>query len=176
VTTRIVVPTLCRSGTKLVVKLLHDVGFDETELSDIHNPISDKCTFVGHIMETTSLAVQGMRKGYPAIIPLRHPYIMEESYRRRGRIKTPALIWAIRNMIRVFKPLDPYWLPIDSPRRDSFLSVIERELDIELSHEWPLINSSGKTPFLAWDGLKPSKGIVELMEEEPNFWYSLYPL
>ena len=175
-TTRIVVPTLCRSGTKLVVKLLRDVGFDETELSDIPFPISKKCAFVGHIVNGQSIgwALDGMRR-YPAIIPLRHPYVMAEAYERRGKVPVSILIKNFRDMVRIFDPLNPYWLPVDSSRRDVYLSVIENELDLELSHDWPVVNTAQGTAGLNWEDLDPCPEIIELTEEIQPFLDRFYP-
>lgn len=49
---------------------------------------------------------------------------------------------------------DPLWLPIDAPNRDDYLARLSDGLDMELTTEWPVVDS--RSP--EYDGAVPDIG------------------
>ena len=168
----IVIPTVPHTGTIFVTKLFISKGYEQIALKE--TPTQDKTLFVGHILNCglTHRALNLMKK-YPAIIPLRHPYLVAESWKRRGKSVTD-LVTAYKKIPRLFDPLQPYYLPLDVEDREDYLVNIEKGLNLNLSHDWPVVNSKEHTSELNWKEIEPEESIVELVNEIRPFLDRFY--
>lgn len=77
--------------------------------------------------------------GRNIIIPLRRLDKIINSW--SGNQKEPeTLDRDIQLLIEFTEKYDPYFLPIDHEQRQDYLDVINKELNLSLSTDWPVIN------------------------------------
>ena len=168
----IVIPTVPHTGTIFITKLFIEKDF--TQIALLETPYQDKTLFVGHIVKDglTNRALELMKE-YPAVIPLRHPYLVAESWKRRGKPVTD-LVTAYKKLPELFDCLNPYYVPMDTEDRDDYLVQIEKGLGISLSHDWPIINSYQHTSDLNRDEIEPNELIIDLVSEIKPFLDRFY--
>ena len=115
-------------------------GFEQA--SFIERPDVDNLIYLGHI---TRNSIEHIKKlDHPIIVPLRHPSLVEESWRRRGK-STTDLRENFRLLVDEIDPLNPLYLPIDVPDRQTYLDRINSELGLNLVTDWGVVNSQCHT-------------------------------
>lgn len=74
----------------------------------------------------------------PIVVPLRHPFRVWESYRRRGRLDRGFDVFVEQwdMMINQFHPLNPMYIHIDSDSRDQEVQAVCEALDRDLAVDW----------------------------------------
>ncbi len=83
-----------------------------------------------------------MLKGWPCIVPMRHPLKVAGTWTSRG--KPLYQLWDYwRRLVSAIDPLKPLYLPIDVPNRQGYLDVICAELLVDFKTDWPVIGSGG---------------------------------
>ncbi len=112
----------------------------------------------------TGFALDWARKGLPVIMPMRHPYRVEESWRRRER-DMAGLLPAYENMLDVLRPHVRCWLPVDAAplvcavAEDILNDIVGRRL----RYPWRVVeNSVGGTCNLQLADTEPSDAIKEI--------------
>ena len=123
--------------------------------------------FHGHCTKgtQTGFAVEWAKKGVPLIMPMRHPYRVEESWRRRDERDMSGLFPAYENMLDVLLPHVSAWLPVDgSPL---VRAIAEQKLNEivgrTLVYNWQKpVNVVGKTNELTLADTEPSDRMREL--------------
>lgn len=74
-------------------------------------------------------------KQHTPIIPLRHPRVTWFSWRdRRKNLQEFVDTWRI--LVNEIDPCGVYYVPLDSPKRDSYLSSLNDALNMELETDW----------------------------------------
>lgn len=151
------------TGTTFTEKLFKDIGYHDAPL----NQHSDgRSIHRGHIHGDSQLimglALRRDRK-LPLIVPLRHPFLTEESWKRRGK-ENINMIHGFRNLMDRLYPLDPYWMPVDSEKRAQCLEIINEGLDLELCTQWHPERSIGATFDMTWRDCEPSPEVMDLAE------------
>jgi hypothetical protein len=111
----------------------------------------------GQIQRALDLALE-----MPLIVPLRHPYRVEESWKRRGK-SVAELVSCFDTLAEKFAPLRPCFMPVDSPRREEALQELSGELGVELSTDWAVVHGEAGTHSLALEDLSPSPPVVDLV-------------
>ncbi len=108
--------------------------------------------WAGYLQECLDLT-----KSRPTIIPLRHPLKVAGSWKNYnvGYYATHPLVierWPLRNLPGLwgqlredFAPLNPQFLPIDSPRREEHLEILNKNLGTEFKTDWPMISERNVT-------------------------------
>lgn len=149
------------TGTTFTEKLFLDNGFHDAPL----NQRSDgKSVHRGHIHSQSGL-VQGLilARDLPLIVPLRHPYLTEESWRRRGK-ENHDMITGFRNLMERLYPLNPFWMPVDSPKRVECLEFMGKCMEIDFQTDWDPQRSIGATYDYTWEDMDPSPEVIDLAE------------
>lgn len=76
----------------------------------------------------------------PVVIPLRRPEAMTRSHMARyGHVA--MLTSGLIELRRFIESREPLWLPIDAPDRDKYLARLSEGLGMELTTDWPVIDS-----------------------------------
>ncbi len=132
----ILVPTIPHTGTKL---LANDI-LREYEHNALINKPEGQQKIDDHIFPEKITRWKELLNEYPAIIPLRNPISVAVSWERRHRdLGELCVMWYI--MVEQIDRYNPHYLPIDSADRDSHLDSINRSLGLQLTTEWPIVNS-----------------------------------
>lgn len=125
--------------------------------------------YVGHI--SLGLIDLIMSKDCPIIVPMRHPFLVEESWRRRGK-GTPIESFSL--LINEVDKKDPYYIAIDSPERDIHLARLNKGLGLKLVNNWEVKNSKHKTYDLDASGLEPSEEMKAFFGANQDFFDRFY--
>lgn len=159
----VVILSVPHTGTTFTESLFKNIGFHDAPL----NQRSDGKTVHRDHIHNDSRMIQGLqlvKQGLPLIVPLRHPYLTEESWKRRGK-ENIDMIHGFRNLMERLVPLDPYWMPVDSEKRAQCLEILNRGLGLEICTQWHPERSIGKTFDITWRDCSPSNEVIELAEE-----------
>lgn len=166
---RYVIPTIQHTGTKLLYGMFPE-GF--THYSFYEEPESPNALHVGHITENSVEAIK--RLDCQMIIPLRHPYLVAESWRRRNK-PLSELFDNFMILVDELAPLDPLYLPIDAANRQDYLNKINKRLDLRLNTNWNVVNSKKSTYNLTHKDLSPGPIENRLVSEIEEFLKPFYP-
>lgn len=157
---RILVPTIQHTGTRFTEDLFIKKGFHSK--SFIEAP-EGRTLHIGHISKGQREAILSLIKDLVTVIPLRHPYLVSESWKRRGKDLNELV-----DNYKILTELDyynPFYLPIDTPNKNYYLNKISDFLNINLITEWEVKNSIHSTYSLHWTDIKPDPIIEKLVEE-----------
>ena len=155
-----------------VVNLLTPLGYRQTGLKDPQT--REKAVRNGHIVTDSQfrLVVEYMKGGDPAIVPLRHPYLVAESWKRRGK-PLEDMKTAYRRL-PILGALGAYFLPMDVDGRDSYLEAIKTGLGLPVSTKWPVINSYHATSGLRHTDITPDRDMLAFYSEMGEFLKQFY--
>jgi hypothetical protein len=115
-------------------------------------------------MQHVAKALQKVREGHPLICPLRHPYLVEESWKRRGKEIAP-MIEAFRLLYTYCIPRNPLIMAVDSVAREGCLKLLSAALDVELTTDWSPERSISGTYDLSFRDMNASDEVLELADE-----------
>lgn len=166
------------TGTNFLAKLFTDCGFQRVGMQEqVHgNP---DILRVAHCIKPTQIdpALTHVRQGKPLVIPCRHPFLVEESYLRKGEGGyQPILVDAFETLITEFAPLTDLILCVDSLKREDQLEHIKSSLDLQLKTDWGVIGSQSTTYGLNLSDLNPSKAVLDLLNRHKSFFSRFYEL
>ena len=121
----ILVASVHHTGTKLVY-------------SWILENIDDLDKYRVHIEPKNLEELRELREVADIIVPLRHPMIVANGWKRRGkRLEELGTQW---HMLKTdIAPYNPYYLPIEHEDRDEWLTHIGQKLGVRLKTDWPII-------------------------------------
>ena len=158
----VVVPTVPHTGTMFVVHLFLEQSYNQRSLADGREEWPDKSVFSGHLVKPERVAdAVYLCERVPCIVPLRHPYLVAESWRLRWK-EISNLLDAFYHLIEFIDPFDPIYLPMDVPGRDDYFHEMNRRLGMELPMKWNVVNSKHNTFDLTWKDVKPSETTMML--------------
>jgi hypothetical protein len=158
----VIVPTVPYTGTNFVCELFRKAGYQVVGLSE--NPTRAKYLRQCHVLKSTQIELAAAHaKTMPVVIPLRHPFRVEESWKRKG-LNVADMIRAFRTIDERFTRFCPYFLPIDHERREDYLDSL-RAIEPDMETDWPVIESKSGTHGLRLDDLSPSPEVVALVQE-----------
>jgi hypothetical protein len=169
---RIIVPTVQHSGTLFLVRsILGKNGFEVLPFRG--EPTKEHTVNYGHCWPGELKYMRPLIRKYPIIVPLRHPYLVAETWRRRNRTPLEMMLqWEI--LMQEVDPQGPFYLPIDRDDRGEWLDSINNQLGLQLSTDWQPLNSHTGT-----FNITPDKAILpdETIEffNQP-FFRRFYPL
>jgi hypothetical protein len=158
-----VTPELClisvpHNGTMFTREIFVTNGWHEQGLNG--RPDQTPTLYQGHCEKLTQVDMAlDLGKRMPIVMPLRHPYRVEESWRRRG-LEHDRMRQAYRNMLTVMHPHVDVWLPIDgSPMVKRYshhrLNYLARK---KLKIDWDtLVNAEKNTHDIPISALDPSQ-------------------
>ena len=77
------------------------------------------------------------------VTTMRNPLDVARGWMKRGRPLVEFFpMW--ESLIKLRSEAESYWLPVDTPDRAEYLSVISKRVGQDLSTDWPVINQSVK--------------------------------
>lgn len=169
----IVTISVPHTGTWFTIRLFTNLGMREDGLTP--SRLHDNTIYHGHMIKGTQVgfALQFART-MPLVCPLRHPYRVEESFRRR-RKDVSDMIEYFRTYMQKFFPLDPYIMPVDSPLREEALQRMRDGLGMDLRTDWPVINGKQSTHRIALQDCRPSLPVIKLAKEMEPLLSRYYP-
>lgn len=173
---QIVIITVPHTGTNYAKSLFRRMGWEELGLNESPRKDGD-CYYSGHMLKATQIEpALTLAKTRPLVIPLRHPYLVEESWRRRGK-NIGEMVAAFHTLLSKFHPLNPHYIPVDLPQaRSDAIKRISRELGRPILDSSTVVNSTANTHSLQPEDTTPSRQVVELCETmQPileNFYYA----
>jgi len=127
-----------------------------------------------HIGEEPDAIAERSATLFPIFVPLRHPLSIALTWLRRGQ-KVDWLPVPLELLATEIDALNPWYIPLDTPDRDSYIEAINSELSMNLDPQgWPLIGHDPHVDTrleLSEEQLSP---IREVLERHSNFfgrWY-----
>jgi hypothetical protein len=128
--------------------------------------------------ERTAMWRELLHKGHPIVVPMRHPFEVAESWKRRGKdpLEIPEL-W--RLLVQEIDKYNPQYLCLDVPLlRNGQLKAINNRLHLNLATDWARVCENGINPLhtayrvrLTDDELAITDGIVEELATFFGRWY-----
>lgn len=168
----IVLISVPHTGTWFTIRLFTSLGLKENGLTP--STVEDNTVYHGHMLKGTQVgAALRFAKDMPLVCPLRHPYRVEESWRRRKK-DVSDMIECFQLYMEKFVPLNPYVMPVDSPRREEYLRDMANGLGLSLQTDWPVINGKQDTHDVDLSELSPSPAVVGLVEDMRPFLSRYY--
>lgn len=127
---------------------------------------------VGHISPGQFPHILKLLDEIPVLIPVRHPYVVAESWKRKNKpIGELVIAYKLLNQI---KDKTPYYLAVDSLEREQQLAEINCKLQLNLQTDWEPRNVKTNTYYLRPDELEPDPLILQVMDEMSEFFSLFY--
>ena len=114
-------------------------------------------------------------RDYTTIIPMRHPRAVALSWARREKKLRWNLEKLWENLITKIDPLDPLYLPVDSPLRGEYLEKIEAALGREIHVDWSPFRGTDKVDFSVGLDMEQDDRIRRLMQRHEAFFDRFWP-
>ena len=168
---KILIPTVPHSGTHLIHDMFVQAGFESAPIQNRHTGNTVTTT---HIDRDERLSrVLSMMNEYQAVTPIRHPYLVEESWRRREQ--PLDRLYATYRRLPALHEAGALIVPVDSPERDKYIKRINKSLGINLKPDWKtVVNGYHNTHNMTYKDVKPSDEIKKLTQELSFFLSNYY--
>lgn len=162
------IPAIQHTGTKLLARMFGDIHWASfyEDTSEHSNAL-----YLGHLTKNSIEAIK--RLNHRIIVPLRHPYLVAESWNRRNK-PISELIENFRLLVNEVDKLNPLYLPIDTDNRQDCLDNINQELGLNLTTNWEVVNSKKDTYNLRHKDIKPDPSVKALVDEIEEFLKRFY--
>lgn len=158
--------TVPHTGTGFVRELFVSNGWQDVGLNADGSKFRDPIIYQGHCEKSgqVTFALQ-LAKRMPMISAMRHPYRVEESWRRRGITEIVRLYRAYYQMLLMLKDHVRVWVPVDGTPLCKHIA--HKQLDEvagkDLQIDWvTLVNAEKNTHAVPLHELEPSKDIREI--------------
>ena len=142
----VVVPSIRHTGTWFTIGLFTSLGMREAGINERR---SDNTVYHCHLDKETQVkpAIE-LSRHMPCVVPMRHPYRVEESWRHHyeGTDITIDMMCACYRTV-VNRLSHAILLPVDSDQRQRYLDAINAALNMDLQTDWTPVNSKART----WD-------------------------
>ena len=161
------------TGTNFTCKLFTDRGFQRVGMNE--RPMKGDVLRVAHCIKPTQIepALAHVKTGLPLVLPCRHPFRCEESYRRKGDGgHIHIMIQAYETLITQFAPLTEYFMCVDSDKRESQLEKLNELTFVKT--DWEVIASKSTTYRTELEDLTPSDEVKSLVDRHGDFFGQFY--
>lgn len=157
------------TATRFTIDLLRAQGYETCRPNEPSEPGMVHHCHIVHGEAQTDTALE-LSKRLPTIIPLRHPYAAERTWRRRetASMRIGQLAQTYKDIAERFT--SAYLLPVDSPRRDEFLRAINTDLGLSLETDWKPAYSERKDE----EQQPPSQVVSDLTNQLNGFLSEIY--
>lgn len=165
---RVAIPTIQHTGTKFIASMFkyHQAGFLEEDLGDTMH--------VGHISLGQIVNIEALLdEGLPVVIPLRHPYLVYESWIRRDK-QIHELVTNWHLLVDRIDKYNPYYVAIDSRDREDMLDDVNRGLGLRLETDWSPVNVVSNTYMMRPRDIDPPPVIIKLADDIKGFLGRFY--
>jgi hypothetical protein len=164
---RYTIPTIQHTGTKLLANMFE--GFKR--ISFIEESEADNVLYLGHLTVNSIDNIKKLKN--PIILPMRHPYLVAESWKRREKPLSDLVI-NFRLLINDIDKLDAMYLPIDVENKQDYLDEINEKLGLSLYSDWNVVNSKKQTYNLSYKELTPDPEMEDLVSDNKEFFERFY--
>ncbi|MCP4317736.1 MAG: hypothetical protein GY789_17385 [Hyphomicrobiales bacterium] len=169
---RVVLISVTHTGTNLLEDILKNGGFSRFPLEGGPRDVEGDAYYVGHVLHMNhSRQAEALGREIPVICPLRHPYRVEESWKRRGK-NIGEMVDAFRDLVG--RSSGANFLPVDIPGRNYWLERLAGVLGRDLATDWPVKRSVCGTHSLELGECTPSLPVVALARELSEFLRGFY--
>ena len=152
------------TGTNVLRRIFTDHGYEMRFVNDA--PETEQNYYFAH---TTNLAdvQRGLQlaKRMPIVCPMRHPFRVEESWRRRQKDLSHGFWDAWHHLRTMVIPAGCFVMPVDVPDRDEHLGRLGDLLGVRLTTDWPLCRSRAGTHDLPLSETNPSPEVRNMASE-----------
>jgi hypothetical protein len=160
------------TGTYFTVKLFTDAGFTDGSL--FHQARSGSHLYHGHLLKPAQIErAAELALEMPLVIPFRHPYRVANSWQLRAR-PLSEMFECYRTLLERFLPLNPYFMPVDSDRREEALQRLSEGVGVRLTTDWSVVNGMKGTHKMKLEEIVPTRQVVELTRGLEPLMESLY--
>lgn len=169
---KILIPTVPHSGTHLLSSFFERAGFEGTAINNPRPP--ENAVITTHIDTPTKFnTVLKIMPNYQVVIPIRHPYLVAESWIRREQ-PLDRMLAAYRRLPALYDT-GAMFVPIDSLDRDKYIQRINDALDIKLKPDWgTVVNGFKNTHTLTHKDLNPLPEVKQLANDISQFLANFY--
>lgn len=108
-------------------------------------------------------ALNKVSEGHPLVTTIRHPYLVEESWKQRSKEIGP-MIQAFDLWLERIYPRADVVLSVDSPHKELLLANAAEYFDVSPATDWKPERSVGATYDLTYEQCVPSDEVVSLGE------------
>ena len=161
-------PSIRHTGTRFTRELLSG-SYQWTKVTGDTPPPNP--LFSAHIEgDRTNLLLKFAARFGNCVVPLRHPRACARSCMKRGK-DLGLYLDSWRTLVEKVDMVNPVYLPVDSPRRESFLSDLGEYLGLSLSTEWAPVGADEREvePCPVWD-----RAVDELCDRYSRFLGRFY--
>ncbi len=165
----LIFPTVQHTGSHFVVGLL---GFDINKAMSWKHDGKGEYYF-DHIHPALKHRFLPLLEGKTIIIPLRHPKVVAKSWADRKKDEQ-ELIECFECLVNDVDKFDPYYLPLDSDRRDEYLQKINEGLGLDLVTDWGAKGVKQNNQSLRHTDVTASRNVEALCERIKPFLDRFY--
>lgn len=159
------------TGTNYTRRFFREKGWDAVALNDRPNP-RRPTLYSAHIMKQTQIGpALKLAERMPLVCPMRHPYWVEESWKRRGK-DIGLLIRCFHEMAEHFG--HAHYFIVDSPDREGELQRLSGHIGVQFKPDWTVVGSKQHTHDLPRDEISPSQDIERLVSDLASFLSRFY--
>ena len=171
-TSEICLASIPHTGTHFVLDLFRPHDFVDATFKDgphaAHNTI-----YQGHLLDEAQISdALALGQRMPLVAPLRHPYWVEETWRRRSRDMS-ELVPAFYTLIERIEP-EGFVFCIDGKDRQRELRRLAGYVGMDLCSAFPVVHSLSGTAKLERKDLSPSPEIERLVDDIAPFLSRYY--
>ncbi len=166
---KVCIASIPHTGTWFVRSLFIDQGFEHVGEKDKPR---ERTVYVKHIIDQPKVDLCfDKAKRMPLVCPLRHPFLVEESWGRRQR-PIDELVWCFHRLIEMTHLA--YIVPVDSETREDCLRVLSDGVGIPLTTDWGAVNGRESTHSIHWTDCSPSEPIKKIASTYAGFLSRFY--
>jgi hypothetical protein len=133
----------------------------------------ERAIHVAHALKDTQvLPALRLAEKHPVVIPIRHPFRVEESFRRH-KVPTEDMLRGFDNLFR-FGSFNPSYMPVDSEKREDYFHALSSKLGLLLKTDWSVVASKVGTHSIPFEELTPSDEVKDFVEKHKTFFGLFY--
>lgn len=166
-------PTVCHTGSYFVVKHLFK-GYEEVLFNQKHT--KGNVIYFDHMFPHKRDMIEKACDKYPVVIPIRHPKVCALSWENRGR-ELDDMCQMFREMVNIYDKYNPFYIPLDTNKRESALNSINDQLVIKLTTQWKPVHSRRENHEVRYTDkieLKEGNLVNDLIQEIKPFLDRFY--
>lgn len=128
------------TGTTFTMDMLEKNGFKAFQREHPGN-YKRNCYYRQHIEQRCLEPLnEALARGYPVIVPLRHPKLCAQSWTKRHK-PVDVMLQQWQLLLDVVAPHKPLYLPLDLLDRGEYLERIALSVGVDLWTEWGVLNA-----------------------------------
>ena len=167
-TRRINLISVPHSGTHSMQSWFVNAGWDKSQMQAPHDG-DGNTLYVCHPFDNLLKDINAL--DYPTVSPMRHPYLVCESWQRRHR-NIPELISVLNNWLDI-KP--EFCVPVDNEEtRQHWADFMCEELNLDIDIHWEVLGTHRNTHLLKLEDAEPCGEIQAFYAQTKSFWDRYY--